>query len=218
MKITNQVHAGTAIAAAVLAILAIFGISGSSVFTIITMFRYSTAAIGSYLAGIAGNILGVIFVIVALLRRKKDNAAGVFFIIALLITAMSLFGNIRTVFGGYGSSQTIAAVIRILGIMVCIVFYALLSVECFSPGAISGASVKILPMILPVLYIILLLAATVFPLIPEVLSGADPQLLLFSGLIPAVITFLSKLWMVILGLAFSTAVYEKPSFEYFYSM
>lgn len=180
--------------------------------------KYSSAGVVAYITSIASNLFGMVLVIVALLRRKKDSVAGALFIIEMLITFVAVFGNIRTIFAGYGSAQTIAALIRILAMMACVVFYALLTVECFTPGKISGSSVKILPVIAPVLYIMLLFAATVVLLIPESINGSDVGLLLVSVLVPAVINLLGKIWMIILGLAFSIPVYEKPSFESLYHL
>ena len=216
MKITNKVHTGTAIAAAVLAILATLGNIVSSVANILSILRYSSIGVGSYIFSIAGNIIGMILIVVALLRRKKDSVAGVLFIIEMLITFVAVFGNIRTMFAGYGSVQTIAALIRILAMMACVVFYALLTVECFTPGKISGSSVKILPVIAPVIYMVLLFIATLVSVIPESFNGSDVGLVLVSVLVPVVMNLLGKIWMIILGLAFSIPVYEKPSFESLY--
>lgn len=218
MKITNKVHTGTAIAAAVLTILGTIGMVGSSVSTVITTLRYGSTGIGSYIASISGNIIGMILMIVALLRRKKDAVAGVLFIIQILLTLVTLFGNVRAIFLGYGSAQTIAALIRTLAMMICIGFYGLLTAESFSPGAISGSSVKILPVILPIIYIVLILVATVVQQIFGYGANADMTVLLVGVLMPAVVSLFGKVWMIILGLAFSIPVYEKPSFESIYNL
>lgn len=212
MKITNKAHTVTAIIAAVLAILAILGNLVSSAVTFLSLLRFSTVTV-SYIVSIVRNLIGTILMIVVLLRRKKDTVAGVLFIIQLLLTATLFFANVKTVFAGYGTINTVAALIRILGIVACVVFYALLTVECFNPGTISGASVKILPVILPILHIVLLLVATVVQQILGYGDGTDMAVLLLSVLLPNVVSIFGKIWMILLGLAFSIPVYEKPSFE-----
>lgn len=226
MKITNKIHRGASLAAAIVMLIILILGTGSNVITTVTnIHRYENTQLLTTILNLVINTVSSILLIVVLFRGKKDTLAAVFFLVtALPILVRGLVGNITTVFaylamrhfdGNMAALGVAATVILFLANLISIVFRVLLAAECFKPGKISGGGAKILLLILPIANILLTAVSTMVRQLYMVFDyGYELGVYFSATLIPAVITAVFSIGIVIMGLAFSIPVYEKKPYAF----
>lgn len=219
MTISNKIHRGTATAAGVfLVIVAILGVI-SQVFSLISnSIHYDSSYIITTIVNLVINTASNILLAVMLFRGKKDSAAGVVFILtALPIAVRGILGGSSVLFtylAMQGSmnedvftSMIVANAIRLVSNILSVLFRILLAMECFKPGNICGGKMKFLLVVLPIL-VILTSAASIMAQSLYVLTSYDIGQYLVVTLPVAVITAVTNLGLVLMGLALATPVYE----------
>lgn len=227
MKISNKIHRSTSIAAAVVMIITlIIGIISQAVSLSSNGMYYDTTYIITSVVKLGINSVAALMLIVILFRGKKDSAAGVLIILsALPIILVGAVGNISGMAAYismkdalpenmFGCMMT-ANVIRVFSHLLNVVFRVFLAVECFKPGSISGGKMKPFLIIMPIVYFVMVPAAT---MIQSLYMAADMGFgeLLLVTLIPAAISAIMYIENVIVGIAFSIPVYEKITYGYAY--
>ena len=156
MKISNKVHRVTSILAAVMMLVGgIFGTVSQLITTINNSVSTGNSAhMLASLPNLVTNALVTILIVVALFRGKKDNAAGIMFVITALLAAVTgVFGRVVLLISniamgsfnfypdGFLACMMIAVVISLLGGLITVAFRAALAMECFKPGKFSGSKI-----------------------------------------------------------------------------
>lgn len=216
MKISNKIHSGTAIAAAIVTLVMMMFSLVSMATTIITNIRYYET--GTLISLVSTQLVGVltsVLVAVVLLGRKKNVAGGVIFAIAAGYTVLAggVIANIYKVILCVTMASTVAgktlalALISLTGSMATAAFRTLVAIECFKPGKISGGKMKSLLVILPITAIVMSMLNLMVQL-----SGVDQFMLV--AVPPALISAVTSMGWVLTGIAFSIPVYEQTQSEF----
>ena len=159
---------------------------------------------------LSSNLLTIailVFLVIALVRKRKDPLAAVFFLLSALPAATAIIRHIQNLANPY--SYKIQVIIWILCNLATIAFYVLLAVECFAPGKISGTGSRSLLILLPIVSILLSAAGNYALSIADALSWGDFPMI-FSMLTAATFSIVMQCWMIFVGIAFSIPVYENP--------
>ena len=155
------------------------------------------------------NIAVLVFLTLALVRKRKDPLAAVFFLLSALPAAAALITHIQNLANPYSSKVLVIA--WILCILVDISFYVLLAVECFGPGKISGTGSRSLLILLPIASILLSAGASYGLSIADAVSWGDFAMI-FTILISVTVNVVMQCWMIFVGIAFSIPVYDPPAY------
>lgn len=228
MRISNKIHSGTAVAAAVIMLITTFLSVGTNVFTLIANFRYyENSLLISSVSNLAISTITCILMAVVLFRRKKDTAAGIIFAItAVPVVITGVFGNVTSIFSYLSMSNSLengmlicfiaTSLIRLIANVASAAFRVFIAMECFNPGNISGGKMKSFLVILPIASIVLTIFATMVQNLYLVGDYGFGEYLL-TALLPAVFAALFSAVYVVIGLAFSTPVYEQNPYESTYT-
>ena len=216
MKVSNKLHRGTSIAAAVLLLITLIlgtAINAASLIVLLSVSKPSQTLTSVLTLG--ANTFASLLVIIALFRGKKDTLAGVFFILTALPSVVTgVFGNISSAFvymsrdSLESASMAAGAIVLIFASLINVVFRILMATECFKPGRISGRKTRSLLIILPILYLLLTAVSTVVRQLYLVSYYKAGEFLLLA-LLPAALSAVLGIGVVILGLAVSIPVYDK---------
>lgn len=228
MRISNKIHSGTAVAAAVIMVITTIASVGLNVFTLTANSGYyeNSTLIMSVLRLVINAISSVLMTVV-LLRRKKDTVGGVIFAItAVPVVITGVLGNITGIFANLVVISFGERVIRICYIAASLMhlvenvasaaFRIFVAMECFKPGSISGGKMKSFLIILPIVFIVLMMFATMVQTLFMVGDYGFGEYLL-TMLPGTVLSALFSAVYVIIGLAFSTPVYEQNPYESAYT-
>ena len=220
MIISNKLHRGTSIAAAVVLLLTLIFSTGVNAITVIQSLIRSGSPTGSYLSSLAFTAILTLLPIIALFRGKKDVVAAVFFLItAAIILFRSVLGNITSIisyikilFDSYLSTEVaifgiLSGLIYLVANLINMAFRGLLALECLTPGKISGSKMKALLLVLPIANIALVALGSIARQLFMIEYGFGDFFL--SVLVPAVLSAVLSVGIILLGLAFSIPVCEK---------
>lgn len=228
MRISNKIHSGTAVAAAVIMVITAIMTVGTNVLTLIANSRYyQSSQMISSLVRLVVTTITCILMAVVLFRRKKDTVGGVIFAItAVPIIITGVFGKITGIFSylqmaGFMESGMLicfiaASLINLIGNVASAAFRILVAMECFKPGNISGGKMKSFLIILPIVSIVLMMFATMVQNLYMVGDYGFGEYLL-TMLPGTVLSALFSVVYVVIGLAFSTPVYEQNPYESAYT-
>lgn len=227
MRISNKIHSGTAIAAAVIMMITTILSVGTNVLTLISSaVLYEKTLLISSVSNLVISMITCILMVVVLLRRKKDTVGGVLFLLtAVPIVVTGVFGNIFSTFAYFSASfldsgmlirLVAVGLIRLIANVASAAFRVFVAMECFKPGNISGGKMKPFLVILPIAMIILTMFATIVQNLYTVGDYGFGGYLL-SALLPAVFAAIFSAGYVVMGLAFSIPVYEQNPYEYAYT-
>ena len=193
MRITNKLHRGMSIAAAIACVVYILLTIGIQVLVkIAATVTGSTPVVTNYVT-LALNILMAVMGIVAMFSGKKNVLSGIMIAIP---GAIALINAVTAGFG-VGAASGYVRTAMVLGIacnLVLVAARACSAVECFKAGTFSGNMGKILLIVLPVLYLILrvlsvVLSYTQFPnaelamILPMIIAGCFPVVVECAGII-----------------------------------
>ena len=225
MKVTNKIHRGTSLAAAIIMLLMLFFATITKALTLFA--THSAYENAEYIRQIANFLISAftsILLIVVLFRGKKDAFSGAVFIISALPLVFGMFSNmsfafmqlvVQSVPANMAASLTGSAFIQVFANLVSIIFRVLLAVECFKPGNISRGKMKALLLVLPIVAIIAnALAMAVQSL--HLLTDYDFVDYLSIAMLPAIFSAIGSIPTVIMGLSLSIPVYQKPAYDYMY--
>ena len=226
MNVTNKIHRGTSLAAAIpMLILMIVGTLIQVLNLFRTRFYYPDAEFIKQIIILAITTFAAFLVIIALFRGRKDVFSGILFILAALsVFPTAVVGNITLVFTqlteGYlpenmAAGFVAAAFISLFCNLVVILFRVLLAVECFNPGSLSRGKMKFLLIVLPIISII---ATVIMQMVQNlyILADYDFAYYLSVALLPAIFGAIGSIPTVIMGLSLSIPVYQKPAYDYMY--
>ena len=218
MKVSRKLHKGAAVAAAILALVFfLLGVITSMRVMIMNFRTGNPQLIMSTLLPQIVNLIVVIITAVALLRGRKDVLGGILFLVCALVELIRNFRTARTIFSMVRMSMDPVlgrilgnSVVNVIATLVLIVFYLLIALECFKPGAISGGGAKVMLFILPVVAALLIMIGTLI-LQGEVMQIGGPAMLMTLSTMLAMVVKLIPLLLT--GVAFAIPVYEQPQVE-----
>lgn len=143
MKQALKMHRSTAVAAAVFMILSqVLDIAAS-------LSSYITYTSPFSLISLLGDVLITVMLSIILFRGKKDTAAGVVFLLAILFPVLEVPYQLLSLLLGAGST---AYVLLCLGAaLILAAFRGLSAGECLSKGKVSAGGVRMLLWLLPLL-------------------------------------------------------------------
>ena len=224
MKISNRVHKGTAITAAIIMLVTLV----SGIFTnVITMVMnqnlHDIAPATTMIVNLVINSIVEILVIVALFRGKKDIMAAIFFlVITLAMVITGVIGRITNIItllriGDIGNDSMVkrmitGGMIALVANLAAVGFRVLLALECFKPGKISGCGAKALLIILPLVNILLVAASSIAQQGYMMERYGFAEFFLIAGL-PAVLAAVFSIGWILAGAAFAKPVYEQLPVE-----
>lgn len=226
MKISNKIHRGTSIAAAVISLVMLLLGTGSIIISSLISYasNYERSYAVTSLLSTGISTISWLLMIIALFRGKKDAAAGVMFLVTILpIMITGVIGNFVNVIvslemnSSMGAEYVICAVvgslISIIANLASVALRAAIAVECFNPGKFSGGKMKSLLVILPIANIALSVVSTA---VRQLYLAEYYQIGELIGLImlPAVISAVTSIGTVLMGIAFSIPVYETNLYGY----
>lgn len=227
MKISNKIHRGAGIAAAVILLVTLLISTASQAVTLVMNGQhYDTTTLITTLVNLTINIMNSVLLVVVLFRGKKDTLSGALMLVtALIILGKDVTGGIATMFS-YASTRAFlqgdmfacfmaAAAIRLIGGITNVAFRVFLALECLKPGNISGSKLKVMLIILPVVVIMLTAFSTMVQSFYMVTDYGFGEYLL-PMMVAASVTAVLSIGNVITGLALSIPVYEKTPFSYDY--
>ena len=224
MKISNKIHRGASVAAAVFLLIVLLLGAAANLITLINFSSAYSSIVSTVLTLTANTVTGLLMV-AALFRGRKDALAGVFFLIA----ALSLFvtggiSNAVTFFSAISMGSILdgnnilgytaaGSFLMILANLVSIVFRGLLAAECFKPGQLSGSSLK---MLLPILPIVNILMVAVSNIVRQLflLENYGLSVFLINVLPSFLLSAVMSAGNILMGLALAIPVYEKNSHTY----
>lgn len=226
MKIPNRIHRGSSIVAAViLMVMMLYGTVASGLLMFVTA-KLSGTGVNMWTAvRLLINAVTTVLVVIALFRGKKDALAAVIFLIAAAALVgtgvISVIVAIVKRSGAAGAADdevvkwTIAGDwVAVVATLIGIGFRALMALECFKPGKISGCGKKAFFIILPIVYILLIAASNFIR--QGYLIGDYGAFLFFIGTgIPIILNALTSVGWVVLGIAFAIPAYEKKPCDTF---
>lgn len=212
MKVSNKIHRGYAIAAAIVMGISLLFAMGSNAANLISMMRFSGSGLDVMtVVSMAMNILCHVLLLVVVLRGKKDLTAGVLAVVTVLPLMLTLLRNVTSMLSTASTGNVyyiLATLVLMIANFVNLVFRVLLAAECFRPGAVSGGNGKMLLIVFPVAYILLLVLGNVLPQL-YMASMIGIGSVLVTVVLSNVFTVLLNMGTVVLGLALSVAVYEE---------
>lgn len=227
MRILNKTHRGASIAAAVVMLITLLAGTGLNIVSMIGSARdYEASQLLTAVLNLGINAIASILLIVALLRGKKDTVAGVLFLITLVRTIITgVIGGITGMIGllavmsfmtgGMFASLLAARFFVLLANLAGAAFRAMLAIECFKPGKVSGGKMKLFFLLLPIVNILLTVVSQMAQSLYMIGDYGIGEYLVIT-MLPAVFSAVMSIGMVLLGLAFSIPVYEKMPYEYAY--
>lgn len=227
MKISNRIHKGMAVTAAIIMLVVLtFGIF-SNVITMVTTSKMSGIASGTAtVVNLVINAIVEILVIIALFRGKKDITAAIFFlVITLAMVITGVISGITNIIALLGIAllrmntndpvlkcMITGSLIALVANLAAVGFRVLLALECFKPGKISGCGAKALLIILPIVNILLVVASSIAQQSYLMEDFGFARFLMIAGL-PAVLTAVFSIYWILVGAAFAKPVYEKAPVE-----
>lgn len=227
MWLTNKIHRGTSIAAAVCLIVTLLIAIGGNIISFITLSRNpETSALVITMVNAGMNALMTVLLIVIMLRGKKDKATGILLVITVLPVVWNTIGNVSSFFtyfamkkqlGRMFASYLLSNVIRLIANVANVGFRALLIVECFNLGKIIYSKAKFLLIILPVINIILMAGANMTQSLYALTDYGIVEYLTLT-LPVAIVSIITSVGIVLVGIAFSIPVLERIPDEYVYAM
>ena len=95
MRISNKIHRGASMAAAIVMLILLLISTVSSAVSLLSLRLYAPEAFVSNLVNLLLGLVCTIFLIIPLFRGKKDVLAAIFVLIPALSTAVTLSSQIK---------------------------------------------------------------------------------------------------------------------------
>lgn len=224
MKISNRVHKGTAITAAIIMLVVlVFGIFSNVITMVMNQNLHDIAPATTMVVNLVINSIVEILVIIALFRGKKDITAAIFFlVITLAMVITGVIGRITNIIalfriGDIGNDSMVkcmitGGLIALVANLAAVGFRVLLALECFKPGKISGCGAKTLLIILPIVNILLVAVSSIAQQSYMMEIYGTARYFAVVGL-PAVLAAVFSIYWILVGAAFAKPVYEQLPVE-----